>query len=104
MKTFYKVYEILDNTSEELTVYSVYFVGAFADKKMAESLCECIDVANCNSTKIIFGNITKNDVIDLKTHGWQGGDKEVLEEISAILKQLECENKTKKQTNQDNIR
>lgn len=85
MQQFYKVYEILDNVEENLQAYPTYFVGAFVHNDMAEMLCKNIDIANCNSTKIVYGIITQKDIDDLKYHGLQGCDKLALEQITSML-------------------
>lgn len=92
MQKFFKVYEILDNVSETMEVYPKNFVGAFMNEEMAKSLCINIDIADCNSTKIVVGFITKADVEDLKNYGLKGADKSALGVISKMLNQSQQEN------------
>lgn len=95
---FFKVYEILDNVEEKLENYPTYFVGAFVNKNSAEELCKYIDIADCNSTKINYGEILESDVLDLQNFGLQGFDEEALKEIKNIF------NKLKKQNNEEIIK
>lgn len=81
---FYKVYEILDNTEEELESYPRYFVGAFKEEIGAKQLCKIIDIADCNSTKIEYGEIIEQDVRDLFVYGLKGGD--CLKELAILIK------------------
>lgn len=91
-KKFFKVYEILDNVCEELEVYPTYFVGAFSNEPDAIELCGIIDVAECNSTKIVYGGITQEDIEDLKQFGLQSADEPAFLEISNMLEnQLKAE-------------
>ena len=85
MQHFYKVYEILDNVEEVMTSYPTFFVGAFLNNEMAKMLCKNIDIANCNSTKIVYGIINSKDIEDLKYYGLQGCDKAAMQQISSML-------------------
>ena len=84
-KKFYKVYEVLDNVSDELEVYPTYFVGAFLQEADAVELCGVIDVADCNSTKIVHDEITYADIEDLKVFGLQAADETALAQIATML-------------------
>lgn len=88
-KNFFKVYEILDNVSDELEIYPTYFVGAFVNEADAIQLCEIIDIADCNSTKTVYGEITQEDIEDLKQFGLQSADEEALLQIERMLKEKE---------------
>lgn len=92
MKKFYKIYEILDNFEEELDCYPQYFVGAFVNKNSAEELCKYIDIADCNSTKIEYGEILESDIKDIEEFGLQGFDEECLNEISKLIKEYKKKN------------
>ena len=92
MQNYFKVYEVLDNVLEQQDTYPTYFVGAFLDKKMAEGLCKCIDIADCNSTKILYGVITPKDVQDLKEYGLKAADSSALSEIKKLINQPVNEN------------
>ena len=85
---FYKVYEIIDNVCEELQVYPTYFVGAFVNPKDAQDLCKSIDISNCNSTKIVYDEITMGDVNDLKQYGLQMADEQAIAQIKFLLKSI----------------
>lgn len=85
MQNYFKVYEVLDNVLEQQDTYPTYFVGAFLDKKMAEGLCKCIDIADCNSTKILYSVITPKDVQDLKKYGLKAADSSALSEIKKLI-------------------
>lgn len=85
-KKFFKVYEIIDNTYEDMKVYPTYFVGAFVNKKQAIKLCNVIDIVYCNSTKIVYGGITSSDINDLKKYGLKAADKSALIVIEDMLK------------------
>lgn len=88
-KNFFKVYEILDNVSDELEIYPTYFVGAFKNESDAIQLCEIIDIADCNSTKTVYGEISQEDIEDLKQFGLQSADEEALLQIERMLKEKE---------------
>ena len=83
-KKFYKVYEILDNVSDELESYPTYFVGAFSNEEDAIDLCFIIDSADCNSTKVVYDEITYGDLEDLKVFGLQSADEPALLEMADI--------------------
>ena len=85
-KKFFKVYEILDNVEVEMESYPTYFVGAFENEPDAIELCGMIDIAECNSTKIVYGEITSADIEDLKQFGLQSADEAAILEIAAMLK------------------
>lgn len=84
-KKFYKVYEIIDNVCEELDSYPTYFVGAFVNERDAIELCGIIDVTECNSTKIIFDEITYSDIEDLNKYGLQAADEPALLQMASML-------------------
>ena len=85
-QNFYKVYETLDNDPED-SECPTYFVGAFQDKERSNNLCKAIDICDCNSTKIVYGEITKKDVVGLKKFGLHAADKAALVEINNLLTQ-----------------
>ena len=93
---FFKVYEIIDNVNDNLEIYPTFFVGAFLKEEDAINLCYVIDISNCNSTKIIYGEITESDINDLKQYGLQGADKLALLQIKSLLQ-------SKPQTQADRI-
>jgi len=82
---FFKVYEIIDNVNDDLESYPTFFVGAFLKEKDAINLCNVIDISNCNSTKIIYGEITESDINNLKEYGLQGADEQALLQIKSML-------------------
>lgn len=93
MAKFYKVYEIEDNVEYKSDNYLTHFVGAFKDKNKAESLCICIEVANCNSTKIEFGEITIEDAKDVVEYGLNSIDFDTMVELDKLIKQNNLRNK-----------
>lgn len=84
-KKFYKVYEVEDNVSYEAESYPAYFVGAFVDEAAAIELCGVVDIAKCNSTKIVYDEITYSDIEDLKIYGLEAADEEALNQMSSML-------------------
>ncbi|MBE5746226.1 MAG: hypothetical protein E7359_02945 [Clostridiales bacterium] len=89
----YKVYEILDNTEEKLDSYPTYFVGAFKEEINAIQLCQAIDIADCNSTKIVYDEIVRGDIEDLYIYGLKNIDFEAAQELKKLVKIYEKENK-----------
>jgi hypothetical protein len=78
-------YEILDNIEEELGCYPEYFVGAFSSEEKASENCKYIEIADCNSTKIVYDIINKDDIKDLEEFGVQGCDEAALKEICKLM-------------------
>lgn len=88
MEKLYKIYETLDNTELEPECYPRYFVGAFEKKEQAEKVCMCIDIADCNSTEIEYGEISEDDIKDVLEFGLQGFDEKCLKIVGEMLKKF----------------
>lgn len=73
----YKVYEIEDNDEYAIETGNclTHFVGAFENEVSAKKECVAIDMQFCNSTAIIYDEITKQDIEDILKYGVSGFDK-----------------------------
>lgn len=73
----YKVYEVEDNNEYAIEKGEclVHFVGAFENEVSAQKECTAIDIQYCNSTTIVFDEITKQDIEDALQYGITGFDK-----------------------------
>lgn len=89
----YKVYEIEDNV-EDYSIekeYPKHFAGAFESQDLAEKLCEVIDIADCNSTEVVFEEITLQDLQDVRIYGLKGYDAKGSELIVEAIKTFQPE-------------
>lgn len=103
----YKVYEIEDNVEDfsPQKEYPRHFAGAFESETLAEKLCEVVDIADCNSTEVIFDEIKLQDLQDIWTYGLKGydekGSKLIVEAIKTLQPEIYNQHTTMQNNDQD---